>query len=66
MFGIDSYLSRPMEMQRHILNKPKYLRIAPNQMIILGEGNGVNSTVCKLRGVLGAFLAEQQHLCIVF
>lgn len=38
MFGIDSYLSRPMEMQRPMLNKQKYLRIAPDQVLILAEG----------------------------
>lgn len=50
-----------------MLNKQKYLRIVPNQMIILGEQNGVNSLrFVKRRGVLGAFLEEQQHLSFVY
>lgn len=43
VFGIGSYLSSPKETQRRVLNKQKYLRILPKQIIILGEGSGGNS-----------------------
>lgn len=42
MFGIQSYLPSPKEMQRHMLSKRKYLRRVPDQKLVPGEGDGVN------------------------
>jgi len=67
MFGIEFYPSSPKKAQRNVLNKQKFLRIFPKEMIIHGKGNGVNSSqFVRLRGVCGAFVGEQQHLAFVY